>query len=94
MKILIAMSLLCGVLAGQPVAELPKIEHPHWVIVATIIDRGTGAPLEQSLIEGPGMKFDDPGQCQSVLKQVGAILTDRLAMVLTCEEVGPREVAV
>jgi len=94
MKIEIVTGLLCGVFAGQPVAELPKIELPHWVIFATIIDRRTGAPLEEGQIVGPGMKFDNLDRCQSVVNKVGAVLTDQLEMVLTCEQVGPREVAV
>ncbi|HUN74943.1 MAG TPA: hypothetical protein VMU40_10545 [Steroidobacteraceae bacterium] len=94
MKLEILTGLLCGMLAGQPVAELPKIEHPHWVIVATIVDRSTGTPLEESQIVGPGMQFDSLGQCQAMVHKAGTVLTDRLAMVLTCVQVGPREVAV
>jgi hypothetical protein len=94
MKMEIVTGLLCAVLAGQPLAELPRIERPYWVIVATIIDRSTGALLEQSQVVGPGMRFDDLGQCQSFLDKIGSALTDRLAMVLTCEQVGPRELAV
>jgi hypothetical protein len=94
MKLVIAIGLLWGVIASQPVAEAPKIERPHWVIVATIVDLGTGAPLGQSLVGGSGVKFDDLGQCESVLDGVQPVLTDRFAVVLSCERVGPRELAV
>jgi hypothetical protein len=94
MKMLMSMGLLCGLLAGQPVAEAPKIERPHWVIVATVIDLSTGAALRQSVIEGAGMKFDDPGECESILHKVPTVLTDRVAVILTCARVGPDEVAV
>jgi hypothetical protein len=94
MKLAIATALLCGVLAGQRVVDVPRIERPHWVIVAAIIDRSTGALLRESLMARPGMKFDDQSECQSALNKVQPVLTDEVASVFTCEQVGPREVAV
>jgi hypothetical protein len=94
MKLAITISLLCGVLAGPPVADAPKIERPHWVIVATVIDRSTGAALRQGLMTGPGMRFDDLRQCEAALEKAQPVATDEVALVFTCEQVGPRELAV
>ena len=90
MKMTIAMALLCGLLATGRVAEAPKIERPHWVIVATFMNRSTGRLLGRSPIAGRGMHFTSE-QCTRFLSQVEPDKSDRVAVVLSCERVGPPE---
>ena len=42
MKMTVAMAALCGLLPAHRVADAPQIERPHWVVVATLINRYTG----------------------------------------------------
>ena len=86
----IAMAVLCGLLPAQQVAVAPKIERPHWVVVATLINRSTGQLLGQSPIAGRGMQLTSD-QCTRVLSRVKPAQNDRVAVVLTCEKVGPPE---
>jgi len=90
MKMTMAMAVLCGLLPAQQVAEEPKIERPHWVVVATLINRSTGQLLGQSPIAGRGMQLTSD-QCTRLLNQVEPSHNDRVAVVLTCEKVGPPE---
>jgi len=91
MMMTIAMAVLCGLLPGQRIVDAPKIERPHWVVVATLINRSTGQLLGQSPIAGPGMQLTSD-QCTRILSQVEPTQNDRVAVVLTCEKVGPPEV--
>ena len=91
MKMTIAMAVLCGLLPAQRVVDAPKIERPHWVVVATLINRSTGQLLGQSPIAGRGMQLTSD-QCTRVLSRVKPAQNDRVAVVLTCEKVGPPEV--
>ena len=90
MKITIAMALLGGLVPAQRVADAPKIERPHWVVVATLINRSTGQLLGQSPIAGRRMQLTSD-QCTRVLSRVKPAQNDRVAVVLTCEKVGPPE---
>jgi hypothetical protein len=92
MKMIIAMTVLCGLLPAQRVADAPKIERPHWIVVATLINRSTGQLLDQSPIAGRGMHLTSD-QCRRILNQVQPAPNDQVAVVLTCERVGPPEVA-
>jgi len=94
MKMAIQAALLCGLLVGKnALAQDATIERPHWVIVATIIDLGTGELLGYAKLPGRELKFDDPTECQSVIDRIHAIPTDRVTAVLTCARVGPAEEA-
>jgi hypothetical protein len=88
----IAVALLPGLLVGQHTqAREARIERPHWVIMATIIDLRTGQALHQGKLEGRELEFDDPVKCQSVVDRIHPIATDRVTAVLTCSRVGPVE---
>jgi hypothetical protein len=91
MKTTIAMAILCGLLPAQRVADAPKIERPHWVVVATLINRSTGKLLDQTPIAGRRMHVTSD-QCTRILNQVEPAQNDQVAVVLTCEKVGPPEV--
>jgi hypothetical protein len=85
--------LISGLLVSHVTkAREVKIERPHWVIVVTVIDRRTGQKLKQSPITDPGLEFDDPAQCQTILSQVYPVQTDHFAAFLTCQKVGPEDV--
>jgi hypothetical protein len=88
----IAMALLPGLLVGQHAqARDVRIERPHWVIMATIIDVRTGQALDHGKLEGRELEFDDPVKCQAVVDKIRSIATDRVTAVLTCSRVGPAE---
>jgi hypothetical protein len=92
MKIAIALVLLFGVLVGQCApAEQSNSRHPHWVIIATMIDRTTGERLDQAKLGGPELEFDDPAQCQSIVRKVHPIPSANVAAVLTCRKVAAVE---
>jgi hypothetical protein len=92
MKPALALVLLSGLLVGadaQP--QKATIERPHWVIMATIVDRTTGEQLEQNRLEGRVLEFDDPVKCHAIVDRVRPIATDRVTAVLTCARIGPAE---
>jgi hypothetical protein len=92
MKPALASVLWSGLLVGtdaQP--EKATIERPHWVIMATIVDRTTGEQLEQNSLEGRAPEFDDPVKCQAIVDRVRPIATDRVTAVLTRARIGPAE---
>ena len=92
MKMAIAVALLCGLSVGQLAhAEEAKVQRPHWVIIATLIDRTTGERLDQSKLEGRELEFDDQAKCKSTLDEVHVSASERFAIVLTCQKVGPTE---
>jgi hypothetical protein len=71
MKIVIALALLFGFLDSQCAqAEESTLRHPHWVIIATIIDRTTGKQFGQTQLGGPELEFANPAQCKSVVRKV------------------------
>jgi hypothetical protein len=91
-RMAMAVALLCGLLVGERAqATEARIERPHWVIIATIIDLRTGQPLDQGRLEGRDLEFDDAVKCQSVVDNIRPIATDRVTSVLTCSRVGPAE---
>ena len=83
MKMTIAMAVLCGLLLAQRVGVAPKIERPHWVVVATLVDRSTGQLLGQSPIAGRDMQLTSD-QCRRILNQVQPAPNHQVAVVLTC----------
>jgi hypothetical protein len=84
--------LLWGLLVSQCVhAEEPNPERPHWIIIATIIDRNTGERVQQGKLGGRELEFNDPVQCKSIIEKVQPIKSDRVAAVLTCRKVDPAE---
>ena len=92
MKMAIALGLLFGFWFGQCAhAAEPNWRHPHWVIIATLIDRATGERLKQIKLGGPELKFDDPAQCKSIIGKVHPTPSEHVTAVLTCRKVGPAE---
>jgi hypothetical protein len=85
------MALLCGLPSVEQLEDAPRIPRPHWVIVARFIDRTTGQLLEQSAVAGSGMHLTS-SQCMKILHQVEPVQNQRVAVVLSCERVGPIEV--
>jgi hypothetical protein len=90
-----ALVLLFSVLAGTAAhADEPQVTSQRWVIVLTITDRVTGTPVEQDPLQ-IDLTFDDLGDCQSFLDQVGPIpSTNYFAAVLTCREVEKKGTAI
>ena len=92
MKMTIALVLLFGFLVSQSAhAAESNLRHPHWVIIATIIDRATGERLKQTKLGGPELKFDDPAHCKSIIGKVHPIPSEHVTTVLTCRKVAPAE---
>ena len=87
--VLIVVSAL---LAGQSVrAEEPDSQRPRWVIVATVVDRTTRQPLQQGVLEGPELKFEDAAHCKSILDRMHPVVPEGVAVILTCRKL-PAEV--
>jgi hypothetical protein len=92
MKMAMAFALLCGLLVDQGVnAREPKIQRPHWIIIATIIDWSTDEQLKHGKLPGPELVFDDPRECKSIVDAVHLIPNEHVDVVLTCQKVGPEE---
>jgi hypothetical protein len=90
MKMAIALVLLFGFLVSQFAhAEESNLRRPHWVIIATIIDRTTGEQLGQTKLGDPELVFDGPAQCKSIIRKVHPITSANVTAVLTCLKVGP-----
>jgi hypothetical protein len=90
MKMAIALVLLFGFLVNQCAhAAEPNWRHPHWVIIATLIDRATGERLGQTKLGDPELVFDDPAQCKSIIRKVHPITSANVTAVLNCLKVGP-----
>ena len=88
----VAVALLSGLpVSGHTQAREARIERPHWVIIATIVDVRTGQALDQGRLEGRELEFDDPAKCQAVVAKIHPIATDRVTAVLTCSRMGPVE---
>jgi len=90
MKLAMALVLLFGLVVahGAP-ADKSDAELPHWVIIATLIDRTTGKRLEESQLQGPELEFDDRATCRSIVARVRPIQNKYVDTVLTCRKVGP-----
>ena len=92
MKLAIALVLLVGFLVSQYAhAVESNMRHPHWVIIATLIDRATGERLKQIKLGGPELKFDDPAHCKSIIGKVHPTPSEHVTAVLTCRKVAPAE---
>jgi hypothetical protein len=92
MNIALASVLLLGLL-GSPSARADEAEalRPHWVIIATIIDRTTGAQLQQSRLGGRELEFDDLGECTAIIHRTRLVSNEHVAAVLTCKRIDPAE---
>jgi hypothetical protein len=86
MKRAMAMVLFGLVVAQFAQAEEPDTQRPHWVIVLTVIDRGTGKPLRQSKLGGPELEFESAELCKSILQRIKSVDTEQLTTVLTCRK--------
>ena len=92
MKMAIASVLLFEFLVNQCAhAAEPNWRHPHWVIIATLIDRATGERLKQIRRGAPELKFDDPARCKSIIGKVHPTPSEHVTAVLTCRKVEPAE---
>jgi hypothetical protein len=85
--------VLLGLLVGQCAhAEQPDPERQHWIIMLTVIDRGTGKPLRQSKLGGPELEFESAANCKSILQKIKSLDTEGVTTVLTCrKEAAPPE---
>lgn len=87
MKTATAILVLAGLLASRLAqAEDPDSQHPRWVIVATIIDRTTGQPLQQNVLEDPELQFEDAARCKSILDRIHLVEPEEVAIVLSCRK--------
>ena len=85
-----AIALLFGFLVSQCAhAEESNLRRPHWVIIATLIDRGTCERLGQTKLGDPELVFDDAAQCKSIIRKVHPITRANVTAVLNCLKVGP-----
>jgi hypothetical protein len=90
MKVAPPLLFLFGLLAGQCAhAEKADVQRPHWVIIATFIDRTTGRKLGQSPLRSPELEFADAVACKSVVDRVRPVESDHVTTVLTCRKVVP-----
>jgi hypothetical protein len=88
MKMAIALGLLFGFSVSQCAdAAESNWRHPHWVIVATLIDRTTGERLRQTKLGGPELVFDDLVQCRSIVHKVHPTPSEHVTAILTCRKV-------
>ena len=92
MKVVTVFVFLFGLLAGQRAhAEKEDVQRPHWVIVATFIDRTTGEKLAQNQLRSPGLEFADAVTCKSIVERIHPVARENVATVLTCRKVVPVE---
>jgi hypothetical protein len=92
MKVATALVFLFGLLVGQCAhAEKADGQRPHWVIVATFIDRTTGKKLAQNQLRSPGLEFADAVTCKSIVDRIHPVARENVATVLTCRKVVPVE---
>jgi hypothetical protein len=88
MKMATALVPLFVLVVGQfPHAEQSSVSHPHWVIIATIIDRTTGKPVGEVRLGGLELEFDDSRKCKSIAERVHTVPTAHTTAVLTCRKV-------
>jgi hypothetical protein len=79
------------VLSGFLAAQFARVEEPdgarlRWVIVATIVDRTTGQPLQQVVLGGPELEFEDAPHCTSILDRIHPVLPEGLSIILICRK--------
>jgi hypothetical protein len=80
---------LYGLTVGQPSHIVDReISRPHWVIMATVVNRHTGQPVKQGKLEGSALAFDDRATCESILELIGPIVNDNFEVLLTCTRTG------
>lgn len=92
MKVATALVFLFGFLIGQCAhAQKADVQHQHWVIVATFIDRTTGRKLAQSQLRGSELEFPDAVTCKSIVDRIHPVASDNVATVLTCRKVAQVE---
>jgi hypothetical protein len=85
MKTAAVLLVLSGLLAGTVArVEEPDSQRPCWVIVATIVDRTTGQPLQQGVLGGPELEFEDAAGCNSILDRIHPVEVEAVAVILTC----------
>jgi hypothetical protein len=91
-KVVTALVFLFGLLLGQCAhAEKADVQRPHWVIIATFIDRTTGEKLAQNQLRSPGLEFADAVTCKSIVDRIHPVARENVATVLTCQKVAPVE---
>jgi hypothetical protein len=82
--------VLCVFAVGQYVrAEEPDISPPHWVIIATVIDRTTGKPILRSKLAGRELEFDSAAKCTLILQRIHLAPDEPLVVNLECLKVAP-----
>jgi hypothetical protein len=92
MKVATALVFLFGLLVGQCAhAQKADVQRPHWVIIATFIDRTTGKKLAQSQLRGSELQFADAVTCKSIVDRIHPTESDQVATVLTCRKVSQVE---
>jgi hypothetical protein len=87
LKISTALVLVFGLLIGQCVNARQPVLHPCWVIMATLIDRTTGARIKRSELRDRELEFEDPAECKSIIDRVPPVHMDNIITVLTCRKV-------
>jgi hypothetical protein len=83
----IALVLMFGLLAGQYAYADAPVQHPSWVIIATVIDRTTGERVQQSELQDSELEFDDPAKCKAIVAMVHPVQSGDFATVLNCRKV-------
>ena len=86
MRLSKAWLLSFGLLLGQDVHAEQGVQRARWVIIATLTDRTTGAPIKEVEL-GPELEFADPVECKAVVDKVKPVQTDQIATVLTCRRI-------
>lgn len=87
MKTATVLVVLSGLLAAQfACVEEPDGRRPRWVIVATIVDRTTSQPLQQVVLGGPELEFEDAPHCTSILNRIHPVVPEGVSIILTCRK--------
>ena len=81
------MVFILGFVGRGAGAQEPNIQHPRWVIIATMVDRATGKRLQHSRLTDPELQFQDPAGCQAVLERVQPVSNEHVVVVLSCLKV-------
>jgi hypothetical protein len=84
--------VLCAFGVSQYVlAEEPDISNPHWVIIATVIDRTTGKPILRTQLTGGKSEFGSAAECNFILQRIHPAPDEHLVMILKCSKVASPE---
>jgi hypothetical protein len=87
MKTATVLVVLSGLLAAQFArVEEPDGQLPRWVIVATIVDRPTGQTLQQVVLGGSDLQFEDAPHCTSILNRIHPVVPEGVSIILTCRK--------